>query len=148
LDPDPPLAWNGALEWFAGSIPNKRYAMHVQISEEDLSAFAALGEELANRAREGASRIMRTHHKAAIAKSTNSEVAVCVLEYASWALDFAASVTRERGELKRSTALPPLFMEGYFTHRFEEGDRPAYDCPKSRLPETGNATMELATVLS
>ena len=121
--------------------------MHLQISEDDLSAFTALGEELANCAREGASRIMRTHHKAAIAISTGSEVTVCVLEYASWALDFAASVTRARGGLKRSTELPPLFVEGYFTNRFEEGDRPAYDCPKSRLPETANATMELATVL-
>ena len=117
--------------------------MRAQICESDLSAFAALGEELSTSARNGSFRIMRTHHAQALSGSTREESVLCVMEYAASVLEFAASMTRKRalsvaqdGQVKKPDEKPPLFIDGYFTRRFKAGDRPTYGDPKSRIPDT------------
>jgi len=58
----------------------------------------------------------------------------------------AMASTRNIGGVVKSTAaeLPPLFIEGYFTKRFEAGEQPNYGYPKNHLPET-TGELKVAT---
>jgi len=41
--------------------------------------------------------------------------------------------------------LPPIFLDGYFTKRFESGERPKYGYPTNHLPTPRDARMEIVT---
>lgn len=95
------------------------------ITESDLSAFARLAEDLARSAIAGAEHILQTYRR---------DEDVSAAAYAAAALEFAESIAKTSG------AVPPVFIDGYFSRRLLAGETPDYTIPESGLPNTGGET--------